>query len=70
MNNLQNGSFQSIKTKRLYLRKPKESDAKQLFDIRSNEITNQFILRSKPKNLKAIVTFIQDRIYETNKGKV
>ena len=70
MNSKQSGSFSSINTQRLYLRKVKESDAETLFDLRSNEIVNQFILRPNPEGLKSIKTFIQDRISETNQGKV
>jgi len=70
MNNLQHSSFPIIKTQRLYLRKLKESDAEQLFALRSNEIVNQFILRTKPMSVKDILTFIQDRIRDTDNGKI
>jgi len=70
MNSQERNSFPAINTQRLYLRKLKESDVKQLFALRSNEIVNQFISRPKPKSIKDISTFIQDRIQDTDIGKI
>ena len=43
MNSKKFDSFPTITTSRLYLRNFKESDAKQIFILRSSEIVNKFI---------------------------
>lgn len=70
MNSKQQDSFPAITTQRLYLRSLKESDAEQLFILRSNEIVNHFISRPNPKNQKDILSFIKDRIHDSEKGKI
>ena len=70
MNSKKLDSFPTITTPRLYLRNLKESDAKQLFILRSSEIVNKFISRPKPKSQKDISVFINDRIRDAEKGKI
>ncbi|SFI10249.1 GNAT family N-acetyltransferase [Halpernia frigidisoli] len=47
-----------FETKRLILRSITNNDTQDVFDIRGNEIVDQFIKRKKPKNLKDALDFI------------
>ena len=48
----------NFETKILILRSITENDAQDIFDIRSNEIVDQFIRRKKPENIQDALDFI------------
>lgn len=60
----------NFETKRLILRSITENDAQDIFEIRSNEIVNQFIKRKKPESIKGALDFIQliNKNEENKKG--
>lgn len=60
----------NFETKRLVLRSITDNDAQDIFDIRSNEIVDQFIKRKKPESLKDALDFIHliNKNEENKKG--
>ena len=51
--------FQSLSSKRLILRKPMLDDAREIFNLRSNEQVNQYLDRQAPTSVEDAVTFIE-----------
>jgi len=51
--------FQSLSSKRLILRKPVQDDAKEIFNLRSNEQVNQYLDRETATSIEDAVTFIE-----------
>ncbi len=52
--------FPEIKTERLLLRRMADTDAPEIFYLRSNDIVMKYIDREKPKSLEEALTFIQN----------
>src|SRR5215813_13767725 len=51
--------FQSLSSKRLILRKPVLDDAREIFDLRSNEQVNRYLGRQAATSIEDAVTFIE-----------
>ena len=50
--------------------KPIEEDAPQIFYLRSNATVNQYILRAKQQDTNEALSFIRNRIKDTENGKI
>jgi len=61
--------FQSLSSKRLILRKPAVDDAREVFDLRSNEQVNQYLDRQVPTSIEDAVTFIEKILAVINKNQ-
>ena len=61
--------FQSLSSKRLILRKPMLDDAKEIFDLRSNEQVNQYLDRQAATSIEDAVTFIEKILAIINRNE-
>jgi ribosomal-protein-alanine N-acetyltransferase len=61
--------FQSLSSKRLILRKPVLDDAREIFNIRSNEQVNQYLDRQAATSIEDALTFIEKILAIINKNQ-
>jgi len=61
--------FQSLSSKRLILRKPVLDDAREIFNLRSNEQVNQYLDRQVATSIEDAVTFIEKILAIINKNE-
>ena len=61
--------FQSLSSKRLILRKPVQDDAKEIFNLRSDEQVNQYLDRETATSIEDAVTFIEKILAVINKNE-
>jgi len=61
--------FQSLSSKRLILRKPVLDDAREIFNLRSNEQVNQYLDRQAATSVEDAVTFIEQILAVINKDE-
>jgi RimJ/RimL family protein N-acetyltransferase len=61
--------FQSLSSKRLILRKPVLDDAREIFNLRSNEQVNQYLDRQAATSIEDAVTFIEKILAIINKNE-
>src|SRR5262249_49698779 len=61
--------FQSLSSKRLILRKPILDDAREIFNLRSNEQVNQYLDRQAPTSIEDAVTFIEKILAIINRNE-
>jgi ribosomal-protein-alanine N-acetyltransferase len=61
--------FRSLSTKRLILRKPMLDDAREIFNLRSNEQVNQYLDRPASTSIEDAVTFIEKILAIINKNE-
>src|SRR5262249_12347702 len=59
--------FQPLSSKRLILRKPVLADAREIFNLRSNEQVNQYLDRQAATCVEDAVTFIEKILAVINK---
>jgi ribosomal-protein-alanine N-acetyltransferase len=61
--------FESLSSKRLILRKPVPDDAREIFNLRSNEEVNQYLGREAATSIEDAVTFIEKILAVINKNE-
>jgi RimJ/RimL family protein N-acetyltransferase len=61
--------FRSLSSKRLILRKPVLDDAREIFNLRSNEQVNQYLDRQVATSIEDAVTFIEKILAIINKNE-
>jgi len=61
--------FQSLSSKRLILRKPVLDDAREIFNLRSNEQVNKYLDRQVATSIEDAVTFIEKILAIINKNE-
>jgi ribosomal-protein-alanine N-acetyltransferase len=61
--------FQSLSSKRLILRKPMLDDAREIFNLRSNEQVNQYLDRQAATSIEEAATFIEKILAIINRNE-
>jgi len=61
--------FQALSTKRLILRKPELNDAREIFNLRSNEQVNQYLDRHPATDLEDATDFLNKIIQSIDGGE-
>src|SRR5215475_16215190 len=61
--------FQSLSSKRLILRKPMLDDAREIFNLRSNEQVNQYLDRQVATSIEDAATFIEKILTIINRNE-
>src|SRR5260370_952539 len=61
--------FQALSTKRLILRKPELNDAREIFNLRSNEQVNQYLDRDPATDLEDATDFLNKIIQSIDGGE-
>lgn len=66
---MEEAKLQSLSTERLILRKPVLDDAREIFNLRSNEQVNRYLDRQVAASIEDAITFIKDVLVTIDKNE-
>lgn len=66
---MEKAKFQSLSSERLILRRPELDDAKEIFNLRSNEQVNQYLDREPATSIEGAAAFIEKIVDVINKNE-